>query len=313
MATRRLIGPILVLALGLLVARPARAATPTETVQAVFGLANTVPQAADPARGPDEFRRAMRSLADLVVDYEEAAQLALGPAWTSRTPDERAEFLGPLADVLERYFVLMAGAKVSVDGGLQVGYLGESVAGDAATVSTTIGTRSGGDLPIDYSMLKRQGRWVVRDAVIGSVSLIGIYQAQYLQLLGASSYAALIQKMRDDAPPRPQPAQSLPPSASPPPAPPRPATPSAGAPDTTGYWLQVGAFKNVDAAARVAAELRRLGLPASHGPLTSVPGHQGGAVTRVRVGPFATLGDAQAKLRELVARGYAPFISRGRD
>jgi cell division septation protein DedD len=44
-----------------------------------------------------------------------------------------------------------------------------------------------------------------------------------------------------------------------------------------------------------------------------VPGHPAGALARVRVGPFATQSDAQSKLRELIARGYAPFIAEARD
>ena len=315
MATRRRIAPILALALGLLIARPAWAASPTETVQAFFGIANTILQATDPARGPDEPRQAIRSLVDQVFDYEAAAELALGPVWKSRTPDEQTEFVGLFADALERNFVAMAGPKVSVAGGLQVEYLAESLVGDTATVSTTILTRSRSDLPMHYSMLRRQGRWVVRDVVVGGVSLIEIYQAQYTQFLGASSYAALIQKMRGNTPELPGPAGNRVAAAPPAPTPPRPAKPPAGvsASAATHYWVQVGAFKSVEAAARLAEELRGLGMPASNSSLTSVPGQQAGALARVRVGPFATRAAAQWKLRELAARGYAPFISKGQE
>ena len=172
MTTRRLVASVLPLALGLLIAPPAWAASPTETVQAVFGIANTILQAADPARSPDEPRQAIRTLVEKVFDYEEAAALALGPVWNARTPNERAEFVGLFADILERNFVVMAGAKVSVAGGLQVDYLAESVVGDGATVSTTILTRNGTELPVDYSMLRRQGRWVVCDVIIQGVGLV---------------------------------------------------------------------------------------------------------------------------------------------
>ena len=314
MTTRRLVASVLPLALGLLIAPPAWAASPTETVQAVFGIANTILQAADPARSPDEPRQAIRTLVEKVFDYEEAAALALGPAWKARTPNERAEFVGLFADILERNFVLMAGAKVSVAGGLQVDYLAESVVGDAATVSTTILTRNGTELPVDYSMLRRQGRWVVCDVIIQGVGLVSIYQSQFAQFLNPSSYPALIQRMRASAP-EPRPAGSLIASASTAPAPPRAVKPPArvSTPATAHYWVQVGAFKSVEAAARVAEELRRLGIPASNSQLTSVPGHQAGQLARVRVGPFPTRAAAQSKLDELVARGYAPFISRDRD
>ena len=79
------------------------------------------------------------------------------------------------------------------------------------------------------------------------------------------------------------------------------------------YWIQVGAFRTVEAAVKLAERLRRLGMAASNYPLARLPGHPAGALARVRVGPFATHSGAKSKLRELVARGYAPFIAEVRD
>ena len=259
-------------------------------------------------------RRAIRSLIDNVFDYEEAAALALGPVWKARTPDERVEFIALFANILERNFIAMAGAKVSVVGGLQVDYVAESAVGDGATVSTTMLTRSGTELPVDYSMLRRDGRWMVRDVIIQGVGLVATYQSQFAQFLNPSAYPALVQRMRASAP-EARPAGNLIASASTAPAPPRavkPPTP-VSPPATGHFWVQVGAFKSTEAAARVAEELRTQGMPASSGPLTSVPGQQTGQLARVRVGPFPTRAAATSKLRELVARGYAPFISKDRD
>src|SRR5262249_3308651 len=87
--------------------------------------------------------------------------------------------------------------------GVSVQYVGESVDGQSAVVSTTVLTRSGGEMPVDYSMVQGQGRWLVRDVIIEGVSLIANYRAQFARVIRASSYAALIAKMRgdtDDAP-----------------------------------------------------------------------------------------------------------------
>jgi cell division septation protein DedD len=82
---------------------------------------------------------------------------------------------------------------------------------------------------------------------------------------------------------------------------------------TSHYWIQVGAFRTVGAAVQLAERLRRQGMSASNDPPMSAPGHPAGALSRVRVGPFATPSDAQSKLRELTARGYTPFIAQARD
>ena len=331
------------MALALFVASPARAASPTGTLQAFFASANTILQSADPAQGLDEPRRAIRLLVDRVFDYQEAAELVLGPVWQTRTPAQQGEFVRLFADFLERGFVAMIGSKASVASGVRVQYLGESVDGQSAIVTTTLVTRSGSDLPVDYSMLQWDGRWMVRDVVIEGVSLIANYRAQFTRVIRTSSYAALISRMRGDAAEPPQPERSLvvtaqrvpvePASTAPAPivtaAPPPPveqpiiasaplplSTPVATPPParasvvaTTAYWVQVGAFKTVDAAARVAEQLRRAGITAFNSPLTKLPGQPDNTLARVRVGPFASRADAQLKLHELVGRGYTPFIA----
>jgi len=371
----------------LFVASPASAGSPTETLQEFFASANTILQSADPLRGLDEARRAVRILVDQVFDYQEAAQLVLGPMWQTRTPAERTEFVPLFADFLERGFVAMIGSKASVTDGVSVHYLGESITGQSAVVSTTVLTRSGGDLPVDYSMVLGNGRWLVRDVVIEGVSLIANYRAQFTRIIRTSSYAALIAKMRGDADdltvgarkyvvtvettPAPRtPVSALPVSPAPPPAvrvssapvaplpaphvpsiaaaisPPAPPAPSVAAKSspleapvivpspplvvaslpaapvpsassvvaaTSSYWVQVGAFKTADAAARVAAELKRAGLAVWNGALTTRPGEPAPTLVRVRVGPFPSRADAQLKVHELATKGYTPFIAEARN
>jgi cell division septation protein DedD len=115
---------------------------------------------------------------------------------------------------------------------------------------------------------------------------------------------------RDDAVPK---VAAIRVSAHRPMAPERVALTSAGRTGTTRYWIQVGAFKTVDAAAQLAERLRREGMAASNDQLTRAPWHPAGALARVRVGPFATHSQARSKLRQLMARGYTPFISEAHD
>ena len=86
------------------------------------------------------------------------------------------------------------------------------------------------------------------------------------------------------------------------------ANPPASEPSVT-YWLQVGAFKNQDAADGLAARLRTRNLPVSIEAATVPPGPRGTPVSRVRVGPFADRAEAAAKLRELETSGYRPFLA----
>jgi phospholipid transport system substrate-binding protein len=78
------------------------------------------------------------------------------------------------------------------------------------------------------------------------------------------------------------------------------------------YWVQVGAFRNPETAARVEARLREQGVPVStHRGQTSDASL--GVLSQVRVGPFPNRADATSMLRELQAQGHTPFITRDRD
>ena len=70
------------------------------------------------------------------------------------------------------------------------------------------------------------------------------------------------------------------------------------------YWVQVGAFKDADAASRLAHRLL-----ASHLPVEITPGVP---LTRVRVGPYPDREQAASQLRALTERGYRPFLAEQR-
>jgi len=66
------------------------------------------------------------------------------------------------------------------------------------------------------------------------------------------------------------------------------------------YWVQVGAFKDVEAATQLVGRL--LG---AHRSVAIVPG---ASLTRVRVGPFLDRAEAVSTLQRLILRGFRPFI-----
>jgi phospholipid transport system substrate-binding protein len=377
-------------------AQPCWAVSPAVVLEAFFFRANTVLRSVVPEHGLDEPRQAILALVNEVFDVQGAAALALGPMWQSRTLEQQKEFVRLFTGFLERGYIAMIASKASVTDGVKIQYLGESVAGDSATVATTLLTRNGSELPVDYSMVRRGDRWAVRDVIIDGVSLVANYRAQFNRILRTASWTDLLARMRSDsAPDAPPPtlvAAALSPGAVPvppaetaarsprlpepisplflspaaiaqagirrelhlavragdemvpkeektpgraqEPAKPEPARLAAGRSDatkrepakaekaaaasksgaaSTSYWVQVGAFKTVDAAVQLAERLHRQGVTALHGPLASTAAHPTELLARVRVGPFPNRAEALATLRELMERGYAPFIAEGRD
>jgi phospholipid transport system substrate-binding protein len=187
------------LALALLVGVTATgvwAGEPTDTVRDFFGAVNLV--LTDPGTDdrPAEKLRAIRRHVDEVLDVREAAMLALGREWGDRTAAEQNEFVALFADLLERSFVWRVAGRASIVGGMKVQYLGETVAGDTATVDTTVSARDGSDLRLEYRMMRRADRWVVRDVVMDGVSTMENYHAQFQRVVRDASWPELMGQLR---------------------------------------------------------------------------------------------------------------------
>jgi phospholipid transport system substrate-binding protein len=338
---------VFALALGLLDAQPACAMSPTATLEAFFGRANTVLQSVDPERGLEEPRQAIRDLVNEVFEFRGAGALVLGSMWLSRAPEDQDEFVRLFANLLERGFVAAISSKASLAGGVSIQYLGESVAGDSATVATTILTRTGGALPVDYWLVRRGERWKVQDVVIDGVSLLANYRAQFKRVLAVQPYTELVARMRGEAsnssgsvgstgpdsrgvPRVPEPRQELHLTVFPSGTMSSDRTRASvkveesavrkqvgparqSQPARPSYWVQVGAFQTVEAAIQLAKRFGHDGATVSKSWLTNAAGKRVGVWARVRLGPFAHRSEAVSKLHDLRARGATAFIPEGPD
>jgi len=158
-----------------------------ETVDKVIGILK------DPAlKGPAkiaERRAKIRRVVKERFDFAETAKRSLGTHWAQRTPKEQEEFVDLFWDLFELSYV----DKVET---YNLMYLGESVEGDFATVRSKIEDKKDLAFPIEYRLLKTDGRWLVYDVAIEGVSLISNYQTQFNKIIRISSYEELIRRMR---------------------------------------------------------------------------------------------------------------------
>jgi len=327
------------LALALLGGREVWAESPSDTLRNFFAEVNKILAQPMTESQPTERLSAVRTLVNGLFDFRDAAEVALGREWQARTPAEQEEFVRLFAGLLERSYVLQVASKASVNGGVSVRFLGESVDRDAATVRTAVVSRDGGEIRLDYHMLKRGERWLIRDVVFEGVSLVANYRAQFHRVIQGWSYPELVAKMKAKTGEARRESTTPAETAAIEPAVRRPVRSednlpvalsdrrsesgehdaiddaraggeraplqAATAPVTaTSYWVQVGAFRNPDAAGRLARRLHEQGLVLSHGPEL---------LLRVRVGPFPDRAEALSKLLELRAKGYKPFIAEERE
>src|SRR6266850_4446044 len=197
--TRPLVAAVVLVVLG---ATPAVAGGPTDRLRTFVDRANRIILAPETDGGLDERLSAVRALVSEIFDFEDAAALALGRHWETLPPPARAAFTRLYADVVERAYLAWVGSKARVgEGGVSIRWIDEALEGGAATVSSALRTRAGGEFPIEYRMVRRADDWRVRDVVVDGLSLAANYHVQFERVRQMGSYDELLARMHDKAGP----------------------------------------------------------------------------------------------------------------
>ena len=184
-----------VAATALAVATPARAGAPLDQLRQQIDRVLKVledPELKKETRAKDR-RVAVRKIANDIFDFNETAKRSLGRHWAARTPAEREEFVQLFSDLLERSYL----SKIELYGGEKIQFLSDSLEdGDQAKVQTKIVTKQGSEIPIEYRMQNRSGKWLVYDVIIEGVSMVSNYRTQFNKIIQTSSFQELVKKMK---------------------------------------------------------------------------------------------------------------------
>jgi phospholipid transport system substrate-binding protein len=188
---RSLLVALVVLALA---ATAAPADSPTAALRSAVDAVLKILE--DPALRGDarvkERRLALSRVAEQAFDFPEIARRVLGRYWRERTAGEREEFTTLFREVVERTYSSL----LDRFSGEKVVYLDESVDGDFARVQTNIFTPRGTVVPVAYSMLEHDGRWLIVDISVENVSYVVNYRSQFNEIIQASSFPALLKRLR---------------------------------------------------------------------------------------------------------------------
>ena len=184
-----------VAATALAVATPARAGAPLDQLRQQIDRVMKVledPELKKETRAKDR-RVAVRKIANDIFDFNETAKRSLGRHWLARTPAEQTEFVQLFSDLLERSYL----SKIELYGGEKIQFLSDSLEdGDQAKVQTKIVTKQGSEIPIEYRMQNRSGKWLVYDVIIEGVSMVSNYRTQFNKIIQTSSFQELVKKMK---------------------------------------------------------------------------------------------------------------------
>ncbi len=199
------------------------AGAPTEALRDTLSGVNRALDDPELRKAPADLRAVIRTALASRIDAPEAARLALGDGWMARTPAEREEFTAVFGDHFERTYIFRIAAHAPMYRPLAIRYLDEKSDGGTATVATTLGNREGGEVPVEYRLIQRDGRWAIYDVVIDGASLIDNYKTLFSRVIGQSSFPDVMALMK----PRPSEPRTATPATKAPG--PRTAAPSSSA------------------------------------------------------------------------------------
>jgi phospholipid transport system substrate-binding protein len=168
--------------------------SPTEVVRAtlteVFRILED-PKLKDPAKLLPR-RRMLEDVIASRFDYAEMSKRSLAANWTPLTNDQRAEFVELFKTFLsDRY-----AGKIEGYTGERTEYLSERLEGSYAEVRTRL-VSSKTEIPMDYRLMNKAGRWYAYDIIADGVSLVKNYRSQFDKIIRSDSYDELVKRLRN--------------------------------------------------------------------------------------------------------------------
>jgi phospholipid transport system substrate-binding protein len=161
------------------------------------GTMNRVIEVLRTIRGPEDIERNRNSLRQILLtrfDFAAMAQKSLGNRWKDLNGKEE-EFVSAFTDFVEHSYMSTLGSYR----GEKVVYDRDRANGESAEVDTRVVGGQGDPIKIEYKLHLTDGQWMVYDAVIDDVSIVGNYRSQFARVLQTASLGELIQNLRGKA------------------------------------------------------------------------------------------------------------------
>ena len=142
----------------------------------------------------EERRQHIEQIIRQRVNFGQMAQHSLGAPWTRLNDTERQEFVSLFVELIRD----TVANKIDQYYDEQVFYLVEQREGSCAQVRTNlIGPKV--NTSLDFRLENLSGDWLVYDVVIDGTSIVRNYRAQFGQIIRDTTYAGLVEKMRQKA------------------------------------------------------------------------------------------------------------------
>jgi phospholipid transport system substrate-binding protein len=185
---------LIVSVLFLMFAPNAAAETAKEQLQ---GSMDRVIEVLRTIRSPEDIERNRNSLREILLvrfDFAAMAKKSLGTRWNDLKGKQK-EFVSVFTDFVEHSYMSTLGSYR----GEKIVYDRDRSDGESAEVDTRVVGGEGNPIKIEYKLHLTDGQWMVYDAVIDDVSLVGNYRSQFARILHRASLEELIQTLHAKA------------------------------------------------------------------------------------------------------------------
>jgi phospholipid transport system substrate-binding protein len=167
---------------------------PTEVVRATLTEVFRILE--DPTlKDSDKVKERRRQLEEVIgsrFDYAEMSKRTLGAQWGRLTAAKQTEFV----DLFKGFLSDRYAGRIEDYSGEQVQYLNERQEGHYAEVRTKL-VSSKVEIPMDYRLINKDGRWYAYDIIADGVSLVKNYRSQFDKIIRSDSYDGLVTRLQN--------------------------------------------------------------------------------------------------------------------
>jgi phospholipid transport system substrate-binding protein len=139
-----------------------------------------------------ERQQLVLNVVNRMFDFRGMARSSLGQNWNNLTTEERDRFVGLFTSLIEQRYI----GKIDTYNEQKVIYKEQRVRKDKARVYTAFIDKDL-EIPIDYSLQKSQGKWLIKDLKIENVSLVANYRRDFNSIIRKEQFAGLVEKIKE--------------------------------------------------------------------------------------------------------------------
>jgi phospholipid transport system substrate-binding protein len=187
--------PGLLILMFLLSPLDAKAGAPLETVEA--NVKEVLDVLRNPALQGEANKKAkeekIEAIANEMFDYVALSRLTLGRSWRDFNKEQQKEFVRLYRIILKQAYMdrilAYTNEKVVFDRDIMLSE-------NKAEVQTIVITKSA-EVPIDYRVYLKDGKWKVYDVVVEGISLVQNYRTQFREILANNSPEEVLKILRE--------------------------------------------------------------------------------------------------------------------